>query len=39
MKEQKCKKCRGKGRHRDGSRCKWCHGTGVYVLLPEGTGK
>lgn len=30
MEKQKCKKCKGEGKHRDGSKCKRCKGTGTY---------
>lgn len=36
MEKVKCKKCKGDGKHRDGSACKWCGGTGVYVLSKDG---
>lgn len=39
MAEQKCKKCQGEGKHRDGSKCKWCDGTGVYTPPPKDIGK
>jgi len=34
-----CKKCRGnrrRGYNRDGSKCKWCNGTGVYTPPQHG---
>ncbi len=30
MEKEKCKKCKGKGKHRDGAPCKWRNGSGVY---------
>lgn len=36
MEAQKCKKCKGEGKHRDGSKCKWCNGTGTYSSPKEG---
>jgi len=35
MEKEKCKKCKGEGKHRDGSVCKWCKGTGTYAPPPE----
>jgi len=35
MEKEKCKKCRGEGKHRDGTPCKWCKGTGFYTPPPK----
>ena len=34
----KCKKCKGVGKHRDGSTCKTCNGSGAVVTEPDGKG-
>lgn len=31
MEKEKCKKRNGEGKHRDGSTCKWCGGSGEHT--------